>query len=72
MDAPSQRQWIILGLNLLRLLAKNKMDEFHTELELIPLEKHDNIYIKHNVQLEQVLLLFIIYVHQLVYDGGCL
>jgi len=55
-DVPSQRQWTLLGLNLLRLLAKNKMDEFHTELELIPLEKHQNIYIKHNVQLEQYMM----------------
>jgi len=49
----SQRQYMLLGLNLLRLLAKNKLDEFHTELELIPLDFHTNVFVKHSVQLEQ-------------------
>jgi len=53
---PSQQQFPLLGLNLLRLLAKNKLDEFHTELELIPLEKQTNVYIKHPVQLEQYMM----------------
>jgi len=54
---PSQLQFPLLGLNLLRLLAKNKLDEFHTELELIPMEKQTgNIYIKHPVQLEQFMM----------------
>lgn len=52
----STQQYPILGLNLLRLLAKNKLDEFHIELELIPLDKHTNIYIKHPVQLEQYMM----------------
>jgi len=52
----SQQQYPILGLNLLRLLAKNKLDEFHIELELIPLDKHANVYIKHPVQLEQYMM----------------
>ena len=30
---PSQRQFPILGLNLLRLLSQNRIAEFHTELE---------------------------------------
>jgi hypothetical protein len=51
---PSQRQFPILGLNLLRLLAQNRIAEFHTELELIPTElQHANIYIKYPAQLEQ-------------------
>merc|ERR1719231_1904579 len=51
---PSQRQYPILGLNLLRLLAQNRIAEFHTELELIPPElQHSNIYIKYPAQLEQ-------------------
>jgi len=51
---PSQRQFPILGLNLLRLLAQNRIAEFHTELELIPMElQHANIYIKYPAQLEQ-------------------
>lgn len=50
----SQRQYPILGLNLLRLLAQNRIAEFHTELELIPTElHHSNIYIKYPAQLEQ-------------------
>ena len=50
----SQRQFPILGLNLLRLLAQNRIAEFHTELELIPTElQHANIYIKYPAQLEQ-------------------
>ncbi len=52
----SAQQYQILGLNLLRLLALNRIAEFHTELELIPLEKHDNIYIKHPIQLEQYIM----------------
>jgi len=56
-DIPaSPLQYQILGLNLLRLLALNRIAEFHTELELIPLDKHDNIYIKHPVQLEQYIM----------------
>ena len=53
---PSSYQYQILGLNLLRLLALNRIAEFHTELELIPLDKHDNIYIKHPIQLEQYIM----------------
>jgi len=53
----SQRQYMILGLNLLHLLAKNKLDEFHTELELIPLEIISrDVFIKHPVQLEQYMM----------------
>jgi len=53
----SQRQFPILGLNLLRLLAQNRTAEFHTELELIPSELHDsNIYIKYPSQLEQYIM----------------
>eukprot|EP01087_Luapelamoeba_hula_P022076 TRINITY_DN783_c0_g1_i1.p1 TRINITY_DN783_c0_g1~~TRINITY_DN783_c0_g1_i1.p1 ORF type:complete len:277 (-),score=67.00 TRINITY_DN783_c0_g1_i1:39-869(-) len=50
---PSTRQYPILGLNLLYLLAINRIAEFHTELELIPIEKHENVFIKHPIQLEQ-------------------
>ena len=50
----SQRQFPILGLNLLRLLAQNRIAEFHTELELIPPElQASNVYIKYPAQLEQ-------------------
>lgn len=66
----SQRQWMILGLNLLHLLAQNKyvwlwichspgcsLAEFHAELELIPTDMYSNVYIKHAMDLEQVLML---------------
>ena len=50
----SQRQFPILGLNLLRLLAQNRIAEFHTELELIDTDvQHTNVYIKYPAQLEQ-------------------
>jgi 26S proteasome regulatory subunit N12 len=53
---PSQRQYPILGLNLLRLLAQNRIAEFHAELELIPLEMHQNVYIRHPIMLEQYIM----------------
>jgi len=52
----SSRQNMILGLNLMHLLAKNKLDEFHIELELIPLAQHQDQFIKHPVQLEQYMM----------------
>lgn len=33
---PSDRKGMLLGLNLLRLLAFNRIGEFHVELETIP------------------------------------
>ena len=53
---PSSRQYTILGLNLLRLLALNRIAEFHTELELIPFDKHENVFIQLPVQLEQYIM----------------
>jgi len=48
---------MLLGLNLMRLLAQNRIAEFHTELELIdPKLIHDDLYIKHAVELEQSLM----------------
>lgn len=35
---PSQNEPVITGLNLLRLLVQNRIAEFHTELEIMPLE----------------------------------
>jgi len=53
----SQRMYMLLGLNLLRLLAQNRIAEFHTELELIdPKQLHENMYIKHPVEIEQCLM----------------
>jgi len=53
---PSQRQFSILGLNLLRLLAQNRISEFHSELELIPLDQHQNVHIRHPIALEQYIM----------------
>jgi len=52
----SKRKMLILGLNLLRLLAQNRISEFHIELELIPIEKHNDMYIKHAIDLELYLM----------------
>ncbi|XP_047133009.1 26S proteasome non-ATPase regulatory subunit 8 isoform X1 [Hydra vulgaris] len=47
----------LLGLNLMRFLAQNRLAEFHTELELLPAkELYDNVYLKCPVQLEQYLM----------------
>ena len=44
----------MLGLNLLCLLAQNRVAEFHTELERLPANEIDNnVYIRHPVSLEQ-------------------
>ena len=44
----------LLGLNLLCLLAQNRVAEFHTELERLPANEIDNnVYIRHPVSLEQ-------------------
>lgn len=47
----------LIGLNLLCLLARNRLSEFHTELELLsPKLIQTNIYIRHPVSLEQYLM----------------
>lgn len=47
----------LLGLDLLCLLAQNKVGEFHTALELLPNEVlQDNVYIRHPVAMEQYLM----------------
>ncbi|RMZ94280.1 26S proteasome non-ATPase regulatory subunit 8 [Brachionus plicatilis] len=47
----------LIGLNLLCLLARNRLSEFHTELELLnPHLIQTNIYIRHPVSLEQYLM----------------
>ncbi|KAJ3285847.1 hypothetical protein HDU79_006985 [Rhizoclosmatium sp. JEL0117] len=52
----SQRQYPLLGLNLLRLLAQNRIAEFHTELEQIDPDQLGNLYIKHPISVEQSLM----------------
>lgn len=54
---PSQRMYTIIGLNLLRLLAENKIADFHSLLEELDLEQlNNNIYIKHPIHIEQCLM----------------
>jgi len=54
---PSERKYMLLGLNLLRLLSQNRIAEFHTELELIEVNQlHESVYIKHPVEIEQWLM----------------
>merc|ERR1719333_731226 len=46
----------ILGLYLLHLLASDRIGEFHTELELIPVDDCKNTFIKQPIQLERYLM----------------
>ena len=50
---PSPEQWRILSLYLTHLLAENKITEFHTELEQIPVEARSNNYLSFAIALEQ-------------------
>ena len=52
----STYKYTILGLNLMRLLAQNRLAEFHTELEIFPPDQLQNIYLKKPVSLEQFLM----------------
>ena len=52
----SAYKYQILGLNLLCLLAENRLAEFHTELERLTVDELRNIYIKHPISLEQFLM----------------
>ena len=52
----SDYMYSILGLNLMHLLARNRLGEFHTELEVFPPEQLRNVYLKKPVMLEQFLM----------------
>ncbi len=52
----SASKFTILGLNLMRLLAQNRLGEFHTELEMFPPDRLQDVYIKKPVSLEQFLM----------------
>ncbi|XP_047064326.1 26S proteasome non-ATPase regulatory subunit 8 homolog A-like [Lolium rigidum] len=56
MIPPSPDEYPILGLNLMRLLAGNRIAEFHTELELLPLGALHHPCIKYAVELEQAFM----------------
>lgn len=53
---PTPRRELILGLNLLRLLAQNRVAEFHTEFELVPVEVRENPHIAYALTLEQYIM----------------
>lgn len=47
----------LLGLNLLFLLSQNRVAEFHTELERLPVDAiRADPYVKHPLALEQYLM----------------
>jgi 26S proteasome regulatory subunit N12 len=52
----SALKYEILGLNLVRLLAANKIAEFHTELELIPIAKRGEKFIQYPMAMEQYMM----------------
>lgn len=53
----SERKWQLIALNLLCLLAHNRIAEFHTELELVSSKiRQENMYIKYPIALEQRLM----------------
>lgn len=54
--SPSSRQNLILGLNLMRLMAQNRIAEFHTELELVPAASRSDKYIDYALRLEHYLM----------------
>ena len=49
----STKKYSIIGLHLMYLLSFNKISEYHTEIELIPFDKLDDVFIKVPVSLEQ-------------------
>eukprot|EP01065_Artemidia_motanka_P026153 TRINITY_DN31073_c0_g1_i1.p1 TRINITY_DN31073_c0_g1~~TRINITY_DN31073_c0_g1_i1.p1 ORF type:complete len:293 (+),score=114.84 TRINITY_DN31073_c0_g1_i1:67-945(+) len=54
-SSPSERRLLVLGLNLLRLLALGETKHFHMELESIAVEDQASNYVKDVVQLERYL-----------------
>lgn len=56
---PSPREYPIRGLNLIRLLTQNRIADFHTTLESLPLPADSlasNPYISHPINLERWLM----------------
>jgi len=51
----SARAGHLLGLNLMRLIAQNRIAEFHTELELVPTELRTDSHVAYALRLEQQL-----------------
>jgi hypothetical protein len=53
---PSQHEKPLLGLNLLRLLAQNRIAEFHVELELLDAAAQASVHVDFPRRLEQQLM----------------
>ena len=56
---PSKQEFPLRGLNLIRLLTQNRIADFHTTLESLPLPADEinlNPYIRHPVNLERWLM----------------
>jgi len=56
---PSKREFPVRGLNLIRLLTQNRIADFHTTLESLPLPADEigaNPYLAHPVKLERWLM----------------
>merc|ERR1712232_479816 len=53
---PSEQNLPIMGLYLLHLLVSDRIGEFHTELELIPVDQYDNVHIRQPIELERYLM----------------
>jgi 26S proteasome regulatory subunit N12 len=52
----SENKYTILGLYLLHLLSEDRIGEFHTELELIPVDDYTSPAIRDPIQLERFLM----------------
>lgn len=52
----SDKEALITGLNLLRLLVQSRIAEFHVELELLPDHISDATFVKLPIELEQCLM----------------
>ncbi|KAF8124668.1 proteasome 26S subunit [Mycena galopus ATCC 62051] len=53
---PSQHEYAIRGLHLIRLLTQNRIADFHTALESLPAAAVESPYIAHPVNLERWLM----------------
>eukprot|EP00672_Neobodo_designis_P018305 CAMPEP_0174830152 /NCGR_PEP_ID=MMETSP1114-20130205/2369_1 /TAXON_ID=312471 /ORGANISM="Neobodo designis, Strain CCAP 1951/1" /LENGTH=265 /DNA_ID=CAMNT_0016063939 /DNA_START=86 /DNA_END=883 /DNA_ORIENTATION=- len=53
---PSERRLMVLGLNLLRLLVVQRMAEFHSALDTIPVADHKSMFIAMPIRLERYLM----------------
>jgi len=52
----AEQKYPILGLFLLHLLASDRIGDFHTELELIPVEDYENVHIQRPIEIERALM----------------